>query len=82
MILPEGTMRRLYVNRVNAGKLLPPIVVQDMTTGEKINAKAVKGLTQGEQIAGGVGFEFKWTGNNTDAPALWVETALELEVTL
>lgn len=80
--LPEGIKKRLYVNRVNAAKLQPPIIVELMETGERIHGKNVVALTQGEQIAGGIGFEFKWSGNNTDAPALWIETELELEVTL
>lgn len=53
-------------------------MVDDMATGQRWYASNVKWSDTQDQSH----TEFKWSGNNIDAPALWVETDAELELTL
>lgn len=79
VILPPClTPRRLYVNRTCARNLEPPIMADDMATGQRWYASNVKWSDPQDQSH----TEFKWSGNNMDAPALWIETDAELELTL
>lgn len=78
VILPAGSMRRLYVNRTFARQLEPPITVDELATGERYYASNVK-WSDPQHLSE---TSFKWSGNNIDAPALWVETDAELELTL
>lgn len=77
--LPAGTLRKLFVNRKCAAQLEPPIMVED-DKGKRWYARHVKAITPlGEW---GEAFEFKWTGSNDVAPALWIETTAQLRLTL
>lgn len=78
VILPSGPMRKLFVDRTSARRLEPPITVEDVETGIRHYAVNVR-WSDPQHIAE---TEFKWSGNNVDAPALWIETDAELELTL
>lgn len=82
--LPPGIKRRLYVDRKRAAIGKPPIVVEEETPGNgttKWFARNVKGFgwpSRGPDVE----FEFKWTERDDIAPALWIETDNDLELTL
>jgi hypothetical protein len=82
--LPAGITRKLFVDRKRAALGKPPIVVEEETPGNGVTrwyARDVKGW--GWPARGpAMEFEFKWTGRNDIAPALWIETDNELELTI
>lgn len=78
LVLPAGPVRRVYVHRTRARNLEPPIVVEAMATHESFYVTNVK-WSDPQHLSN---TEFKWSGNNVDSPALWVETDAELELTL
>lgn len=84
VILPGGIVRRLYVDRVRAVAMHPPIIVEDTAAGVRHYGSAVNWVLppMWEPCDPTWDTSFKWSGNHTDVPALWVETDSALEVIL
>lgn len=77
LVLPGEVRRKLFVDRKAAAHLRLPIIVED-PNGERHYARHVRFV---DKPCEPHHTEFKWSGNNNDAPALWIETEAELELT-
>lgn len=76
--LQRGVRRKLFVDRKAAARLEPPIVVEE-PNGTRYYARNIEGWSRDSNWPEPT-FEFKWSGNNEDAPVLWIETEAELEL--
>lgn len=76
-VFDKGTRKRLYVDRDRAARTLPPNIVEVFDDNGKIQAKVC-----GAQVRGFGPFVMCWSGNNTEAPAVWVETYAQAVVLL
>lgn len=76
VLFADGSRRKLFVDRKAAARLEAPIIVEE-PNGVRHHATHVRFVDLPRINAH---TEFKWSGNNDDRPALWIETEAQLEL--